>query len=414
MFTPSRLMVLFLAMAVAVPAAAQEADPPPPVEVSHLIGPLHVLLCNGNAQMVASIGPDGTLLVDTGYGVTAEAVQKALTDLGGGPARVIINTHGDADHVGGNAVLGESAVIIAHPAVRRLMGTYFALPAVSTDGMPAISVETETTVYFNGDVIRLLPVPGGHTAGDVVVHFTGSGVAFLGDVVLAGTFPNADPARGGDAQRLAEVLRGLKATLPADTVLVPAHGDALSMSELETYIDMVEGTTAAVASEAAAGRDLDEILERQPLAPWAEWERPDRGLGFDDWTSEIYASLSGETTQSICEPMTEALVKDDVEAAVEVYNTLKMEQPKSWSFAENELNMLGYQLLQREMVDEAIAIFELNVDAYPEAFNTYDSLAEAYMTAGNDTLAIANYQRSLDLNPDNTNATAMLTRLRGE
>ena len=316
--------------------------------------------------------------------------------------------------MGGNAALGEAAVILAHPAVRRQMGTFFALPAVTTDGLPVISVDAETTIYFNGDAIKLLPVPGGHTAGDLVVHFTGSGVAFLGDVVLAGTFPNADPARGGDAQRLAEVLRGLRVSLPADTVLVPAHGDVLSMSELQTYIEMVEGTTAAVASEVAAGRNLDEILERQPLTPWAEWEAPERGLSFDDWTSEIYASLSGEGTQSICEPMTKAMVKDDVEAAVEVYNTLKTEQPGSWSFAENELNMLGYQLLQREMVDEAIAIFELNVNAYPDAFNTYDSLAEAYMTAGNDELAIANYQRSLELNPDNANATTILGRLRGE
>ena len=60
------------------------------------------------------------------------------------------------------------------------------------------------------------------------------------------------------------------------------------------------------------------------------------------------------------------------------------------------------------------AIFELNVKAYPDAFNTYDSLGEAYMTAGQNDLAIANYQRSLDLNPDNTNATTMLTRLGGE
>ena len=414
MLTRSCLVALFLAAVVWFPVFAQEADQPPPVEVSHLTGSLHILLCNGNAQIVASIGPDGTLLVDTGFGATAGAVKEALAGLGSGPVRVIINTHGDADHVGGNAVLGSDAVIIAHPAVRRLMGTYFALPAATTDGMPDIAAEDGATLYFNGDVIRLLPVPGVQTAGHMVVQFTGSGVACLGDVVLTGTFPNADPARGGDAQRLAEVLRGLKISLPADTVLVPAHGATLSLSELKTYIDMVEGTTAAVASEVAAGRDLDEILGRNPLAPWAEWERPDRGLSFDDWTSEIYASLIGGTTQSICKPMTEALVKDDVEAAVEVYKSYKAEQPETWSFAENELNGFGYQLLQRDMTDEAIVIFSLNVRAYPDAFNTYDSLAEAYMAAGSNELAIANYERSLELNPDNINATAMLARLREE
>jgi len=414
MLMRSCLVVLFLAMVIAVPAAAQEADTPPPVEVSHLTGPLHLLLCNGNARAVASVGPDGILLVDSGFGATAEALQEALDGFESGPVRIIINTHGDADHVGGNAVVGEDAVILAHPAVRRLMGTYFALPAVSTAGMPQVSVGSGTTVFFNGDVIKVLPVPGGHTAGDMVVHFTKTGVACLGDVVLSGTFPNADPARGGDAKRLAKVLRGLKTTLPADTVLVPAHGEVLSMNGLQTYIDMVEDTTAAVADEVSAGRDLETILERRPLAPWNEWARPDRRLGLDDWTREIYASLTGGATTSICRPMTEALVKDDVEAAVAVYRDLKVEQPETWSFAENELNMLGYQLLQRGMTEDAIVIFKLNVEAFPEGFNTYDSLAEGYMTAGQKEPAVTNYQRSLELNPDNTNATDMLTRLQGE
>ncbi len=65
-------------------------------------------------------------------------------------------------------------------------------------------------------------------------------------------------------------------------------------------------------------------------------------------------------------------------------------------------------------VEEAIAVFELNVEAYPAAFNTYDSLGEAYMTHGDTELAIRNYEKSLELNPENTNATDMLQRLRGE
>jgi len=414
MLTSSRAVALLFVIAAAVIVAAQEAEPPPPVEARHLTGPLHLLRVTDTTQVVASVGPDGTLLVDTGYAATAEALGEALDGLGAGPVRIIVNTHGDADHVGGNAVLGNGAVIMAHPFVRQQMGTYFALPAVTTDGVPTITLETEATIHFNGEAIRLLPVPGGHTAGDVVVHFTESNVACLGDIVLSGTFPNADPARGGDAQHLAEVLREMKATLPEATLLVPSHGAMISMIGLQTYLEMVEGTTAAVADEMAAGRELQEILERKPLSPWAEWERPDRRLSFDDWTREIYASLAGSSIPSICRPMTEALVEDGVEAAVAIYETERIERPKSWEFAENELNGFGYQLLQRGMVNEAIAIFELNVEAYPEAFNTYDSLAEAYMTAGNDELAVANYQRSLDLNPDNANATAMLARLRGD
>jgi glyoxylase-like metal-dependent hydrolase (beta-lactamase superfamily II) len=408
------LVPLALLIAVTGHAIAQDTDGPPPVEVSPLSGPLHQLRCNGNVGVVASIGEDGTLLVDTGYVDTAPAVREALTKLGAGPIRIIVNTHGDGDHVGGNATLEDGTVIFAHPEVRRRMATYFALPATDLAGLPIVTIDGDATIHFNGEVIRLLPMPGGHTAGDMVVHFTQSRIACVGDLVFLGSFPNADPARGGDARRLAEVLRKLEEKLPAETTLVAAHGGALTMAELDKYIAMIEGTTAAVADELAAGRSLPEILERNPLARWSDWENPDIGISLEGWITEIHASLEGSRRQSICAPMTAVLVRDGVDAAVSRYRRLKREEPDKWSFAENELNTLGYQLLGRERVDEAIVIFQLNVEAYPEGFNTYDSLAEAYMVAGRSEEAILNYERSLELNPDNTNAATMLARIRGE
>ena len=150
------------------------------------------------------------------------------------------------------------------------------------------------------------------------------------------------------------------------------------------------------------------------MAPWGEWENTEIGLSFENWTTEVFASLTNSHLQSICEPMTEALVEDGVEAAVARYRQLKKTEPESWSFAENELNMLGYQLVARDKLDDAIVIFELNVEAFPGGFNTYDSLGEAYMLAGRTEDAVANYERSLELNPDNTNAVTMLAQLREE
>jgi glyoxylase-like metal-dependent hydrolase (beta-lactamase superfamily II) len=408
----SILFILVLTSVIVAGAGAQEADQPPPVEVSHITGNLHQLQCNGRAGVVASIGEDGILLVDTGFAGTAAAVKVELAKLGSGPVRIIVNTHGDGDHVGGNPALGDGAVIVAHPGVRRQMGTYFALSIPDAAGQPSVTVTEVATIHFNNDSIRLLPVPGGHTAGDMVVHFTQAKVACVGDLVLLGTFPNADPGRGGDAQRLIEVLTDLHETLPAETTLVAAHGGAFTMDELEAYIEMVEGTVAAVAAEATAGRSLSQIVEANPLAPWAEWESAENGLSFENWITEVHASLSNSYTPSICAPMTDDLVKDGVEAAVARYRQLKEEEPESWKFAENELNMLGYQLVACNRIEDAIIIFELNVEAFPEGFNTYDSLAESYMLAGRTEEAVTNYERSLELNPDNTNAVAMLARLR--
>jgi glyoxylase-like metal-dependent hydrolase (beta-lactamase superfamily II) len=410
----SLLTLLMSFSLLAAPVAAQDADSPPPVEASHITGALHQLRCNGNVGVIASIGEDGTLLVDTGYAGTAEAVQQTLAELGGDPARIIINTHGDGDHVGGNAVLGDKAVIIAHPYVREQVGRYFALPAVDDAGSPNVTVTEETAVHFNGEDIRLIPIPGGHTAGDLVVHFTESRVACIGDLILVGSFPNASPARGGDARRLIEVLNLLHETLPADTTVVAAHGGAISMADLEAYAEMVEGTFEAVEAEVKAGRSLQEIVESDPLTPWQEWQNPDVGISSEDWTREIHAGLTGASQRSICVPMTEALVAGGVDEAVGLYRRLEAEEPESWSFAEEELNMLGYQLLARERIEDAIVILELNVEAYPEAFNTYDSLGEAFMAAGKTEESIANYERSLELNPENANAVTMLARLRGE
>ena len=68
--------------------------------------------------------------------------------------------------------------------------------------------------------------------------------------------------------------------------------------------------------------------------------------------------------------------------------------------------------MQRKKNKQAIKIFVLNVEAYPEAYNTYDSLAEAYMKNGDKQAAIKNYKKSLELNPKNTNAEKMLEKLK--
>jgi tetratricopeptide (TPR) repeat protein len=79
---------------------------------------------------------------------------------------------------------------------------------------------------------------------------------------------------------------------------------------------------------------------------------------------------------------------------------------------ESMVNRLGYQHLGAGQVDSAIAVFILNTEAFPRAFNTWDSLGEAYLARGDSARAIENYERSLALNSDNTNARDYLERLR--
>jgi CubicO group peptidase (beta-lactamase class C family) len=97
--------------------------------------------------------------------------------------------------------------------------------------------------------------------------------------------------------------------------------------------------------------------------------------------------------------------------AVEAYRTIKRDKPRNVSVAEDRLNRLGYSLLEQKKVAEAIAVFKLNVEFYPQSANVYDSLGEAYMVKGDRELAITNYKKSLELDPNNNNAVVMLKKL---
>jgi len=114
---------------------------------------------------------------------------------------------------------------------------------------------------------------------------------------------------------------------------------------------------------------------------------------------------------SIVSVLENTINEKGIEAGVAQYRDLKAKQASTYDFAEAELNRLGYQLLRSGKPREAIEIFKLNVESHPQGFNTYDSLAEAYMSINERDLAIQNYKKSLELNPNNTNAGEMVKRL---
>jgi Tfp pilus assembly protein PilF len=79
-----------------------------------------------------------------------------------------------------------------------------------------------------------------------------------------------------------------------------------------------------------------------------------------------------------------------------------------------DINRMGYEYLRKDNIETAIIVFKFNVKAFPEAFNTYDSLGEAYLKNGEIQLAKQNYRKSLELNPSNNNAVKMLEQLKND
>ena len=115
--------------------------------------------------------------------------------------------------------------------------------------------------------------------------------------------------------------------------------------------------------------------------------------------------------KSIAETLSATIASSGIDDATKQYRDFKAAAPATYNFDEDELNTLGYQLIQGKKLAEAIRIFQLNVEAYPQSSNVYDSLGEAYMDDGKKTEAILNYKRSLAMNPKNRNAVSMLQKL---
>jgi tetratricopeptide (TPR) repeat protein len=118
-----------------------------------------------------------------------------------------------------------------------------------------------------------------------------------------------------------------------------------------------------------------------------------------------------DNRKSIADTLSATIAHSGIDRAVKQYHDLQASQPAIYNFDEDQLNTLGYQLLRANKFKKAIRIFQLNVEAYPQSSNVYDSLGEAYMDDGNKALAIANYQKSLQLNPKNRGAVRMLQKL---
>src|ERR1035437_8566557 len=120
----------------------------------------------------------------------------------------------------------------------------------------------------------------------------------------------------------------------------------------------------------------------------------------------------GVPKPSITEAIMDLVLADSIPAAINKYYDLKKNNFNDYNFKESQLNGFGYQLLQVGKIDQAIAIFKLNIESYPESDNVYDSLGEAYMVKGYKDEAIANYEKSLKLNPKNKNAEDNIKKLK--
>jgi cyclase len=255
------------------------------------------MLQGAGGNIGVSVGSDGILIVDDQFAPLADKIKAALKTLGEGKLKFVLNTHWHGDHTGGNVVFGPEVPIIAHDNVRKRLSTEqrievfkTTVPASPKEALPIITFGQSLSVHFNGEEIKVIHFPQGHTDGDSVIFFTGSNVVHMGDDFFGGRFPFVDLGSGGTVEGLTKNIREILGKLPAGAKLIPGHGPISTADDLKLYHRMLVETTDIVRKKMTAGKTLAEIKTEGFPDEWKSW-----GTGFiktDVWIETIHTSLS--------------------------------------------------------------------------------------------------------------------------
>jgi CubicO group peptidase (beta-lactamase class C family) len=246
-------------------------------------------------------------------------------------------------------------------------------------------------------------------------------------------------ANSDNGQILREVIRGVAREYGWDEFLpAPVEIISLGAAKLDTFngrfqVNPDRVLTVKTVSDPRGPAKLvafptgDTPFELLPISE-DTFIRRDAGLKYNfvrsntdgattatgDYQLQIIAGNGAIPTKRLTAEMLvpyEMLLAGKIAEGVEAYRKIKKDTPQNVAVGEDRLNNLGYALVRQGNLPAAIALLKLNVEFYPNSWNTYDSLAEAYMNSGEKELAIANYKKSLELNPQNANGREMLKKL---
>src|SRR5438445_13132038 len=273
------------------------------IKATKVSGNIYMLEGQGG-NIAASVGEDGIVIVDDQFAQLADKIQAALKALGitDKPVRFVINTHYHGDHSGGNAPFANSgSTVIAQDNVRKRLVTGGAagnggslkmeVKPAEKAALPIITFEHDVTVHLNGEDIRALHFPSGHTDGYAIIFFLKNNRVHMGDDFVRYGFPFIDVSSGGSVQGMIDALEKASAQLPADVKVIPGHGALSNLDDVRSFVKMLKETSAVVQKAIDAHKTLDQMKQEKILVPWQKWS--DDFVNSDVFIETLYNSLTG-------------------------------------------------------------------------------------------------------------------------
>lgn len=299
------IVVLVWMMALGQTAHAQQQQDFSKVQikVTKVSGNIYMLEGEGG-NIAASVGEDGIVIVDDQFAPLAEKIQAALKNMGitDKPVRFVINTHYHGDHTGGNVPFANTgSTIIAQDNVRKRLesgGTggnggsiKMDIPPAPKAALPVITFDDDVTVHLNGEDIRALHFPAGHTDGDAVIFFPKNNVVHMGDDFVRYGFPFIDVASGGSVQGMIAAMEKVSGELPADVKVIPGHGALSNLDDVRAFVKMLKETSAAVQKGIDEHKTMAQMQQEKILEPWKKWSGD--FIDSNKFIETLYNSLTG-------------------------------------------------------------------------------------------------------------------------
>ena len=290
-----------LTMSLCGAASAQQQDfSKVNISVTKVAGNVYMLQGEGG-NIGVSVGEDGIVIVDDQYAPLADKIKAALKSISDKPIRFVINTHHHMDHTGSNTIFQAGAPVIAQDNVRKRLQAGGAIgngvmmldmkPA-DKQALPILTFEHDMTLHLNGEDIRALHFPHGHTDGDAVIFFPISGVVHMGDDFVTYGFPFVDLASGGSVEGMIDAVAKVISMLPADTKVIPGHGGISTMEDMNAYLIMLRSTRSTVAKAVKRGQTLEQMRTQNILEPWKKYSGP--FVTTDNFLEALYNELTNQ------------------------------------------------------------------------------------------------------------------------